>query len=157
MHERAARAPRRYQTSIDRTGIALGVGSALAGAIVLALLMLGGQRDPLALVSGWLLGSLFSAFAITAVAGPLWLVMHVAGLRRAPHAALVGAVTAMAVFTGAQTYGFGLYATPLIDDRVWLYRLVSAVAVSALLAVLAALIGVAMWRVAYRPAREDEG
>jgi MFS family permease len=153
MHQRVMRARRRYETTIDRAGIALGVGSLLSGAIILVLLVLGGQRDPLALLSGWMLGVLLSACAITAVAGPLWLAMHVAGLRRARHAALVGAVTAMAVFVGAQTYGFALQA--LTDDRTWLYRLASAVATSALLAAVAALIGVAMWRVAYRP-REDE-
>ncbi|MGK6354806.1 hypothetical protein ACMGDH_06215 [Sphingomonas sp. DT-207] len=156
MHQRVIRATRRYETTIDRTGIALGVGSLLAGAIILVLLMLGGQRDPLALVSGWMLGVALSACAITAVAGPLWLALHVAGLRRAHHAALVGAITAMAVFVGAQTYGFGLYAMPLMDDRTWLYRLASAVATSALLAAVAALIGVAMWRVAYRPREEED-
>ncbi|MBO9624248.1 MAG: hypothetical protein J7500_16180 [Sphingomonas sp.] len=150
-----ARAPQRYDTSIDRAGLALGVGSMLAGGIILGLLLLGGQRDPLALAWGWVIGCVVSACAITAVAGPLWLVMHVAGLRSARYAALVGAVTVMAVFVGAQTYGFGLFAMPAMDNQTWLYRIASAVGSSALLAALAALIGVAMWRVAYRPVGED--
>ncbi len=153
MLDRATRAAYRYDTTIDRAGLALGVGSALAGTIILGLLLLGGQRDPAALAIGWLIGTLFSAFAITAVAGPLWLVMHVAGLRRARYAALVGAITAMAIFVGAQTYGFGLLEMPEMDGRAWLYRLLSAILSSLLLAGLAALIGVAMWRVAYRRAR----
>lgn len=147
------RAPRRYDTTIDRAGLALGVGSALAGGIVLALLLLGGQREPLTLAGGWAIGSVFAGIAITAVGGPLWLVMHVAGLRRARHAALVGAAVAMAIFVGAQTYGFGLFDMPPMDNRAWLYRWLSALASSAILALFAALIGVVMWRIAYR--RQD--
>jgi hypothetical protein len=144
------RVQRRYDTSIDRAGLALGVGSALAGLIVLALVLLGGQRDPLSLLTGWLLGGVFSGLAITAVGGPIWLVMHVAGLRRAWYAALVGALTAMLIFVGAQTYGFGLFAMPAIDERTWLFRWLSALASSALLAIIAAGIAAIMWRIAYR-------
>ena len=149
------RVQRRYDTTIDRAGLALGAGSALAGLVVLGLLLLGGQRDPLDLLRGWLIGSLFSAIAITAVGGPIWLVLHVAGLRRAWHAGLVGALIAMMLFTGAQTYGFGLLDMPSIDSRTWLFRWLSALATSALLAAFAAAIGAAMWRIAYR--RHSEG
>jgi hypothetical protein len=149
------RVQRRYDTTIDRAGLALGAGSALAGLVVLGLLLLGGQRDPLDLLRGWLIGSLFSAIAITAVGGPIWLVLHVAGLRRAWHAGLVGALIAMMLFTGAQTYGFGLLEMPSIDSRTWLFRWLSALATSAILAAFAAAIGAAMWRIAYR--RHSEG
>lgn len=150
MNDRAMGAVRRYDTTIDRAGLALGVGSAVAGLIVLALLLLGGKRDALSLVSGWLIGSLIAGIAITAVGGPLWLVMHVAGLRRARHAALVGVVTALAIFIGAQTYGFGLFEMPPMDNRALLFRWLSAVASSGILALFAGVIGVLMWRIAYR-------
>lgn len=150
MNDRAARAPRRYAVSIDRAGLALGAGSLLAGFMVVALLLMGGTRDPVLLLKGWLIGSLLSGIAITAVGGPLWLVLHVAGLRRARHAGLVGAVTAMAIFVGAQTYGFGLFEMPPMDNSAWLYRWLSAIASSAVLALAAALIAVTMWRIAYR-------
>jgi hypothetical protein len=153
MNRHAARVPRSYETSIDRAGLALGAGSLLSGIFVCALLALGGRYEVATLATGWLIGSVFSAIAITAVAGPLWLVMHVAGLRRARHAALVGAVTAMAVFVGAQTYGFGLFDMPVMDQRTWLFRWLSALASSAVLAALAALIGAVMWRIAYRRMR----
>jgi MFS family permease len=155
VNDRAIRAPRRYDATLDRVGLALGVGSALGGLVAMLLLLAGGTtRDPLALTAMWMMGSLFVGIGITAVAGPLWLVMHVAGLRRARHAALVGAVTALAIFVGAQTYGFGLIDVPVIDSRTWMYRWISAVLTSLLLAVLAAGIGVVMWRIAYRQQRE---
>jgi hypothetical protein len=97
-----------------------------------------------------MIGSIFAALAMTAVGGPLWLVMHVAGLRRARHAALIGAATAMAIFVGAQTYGFGLFEMPPMDSRALLYRWLSAILSSAVLALAAGAIGVVMWRIAYR-------
>jgi len=117
---------------------------------VLALVLVGGQHDPLNLLMGWLIGSVFSGIAITAVGGPVWLALHVAGLRRAWHAALVGALTAMLIFVGAQTYGFGMFEMPAIDGRTLLFRWLSALATSALLAAIAAGIAALMWRIAYR-------
>lgn len=150
MNDRAASAVQRYDTSIDRAGLALGVGSGFAGLIVLALLLLGGKRDPLSLVGGWMIGSLIAGIAITAVGGPVWVAMHVAGLRRARHAALVGALTALAIFVGAQTYGFGLFEMPPMDNRALMLRWLSALATSGVLALFAAAIAALMWRIAYR-------
>ena len=152
--ESAIRAPRRYEATLDRAGLALGIGSGLGGLIALILLLLGGQRDPLALSAMWVMGSLFVGIGITAVAGPLWLVMHVAGLRKMRHAALVGATTALALFVGAQTYGFGMFDGPVTDGRTAMFRWISAVATSLILALVAALIGAVMWRIAYRRQRE---
>jgi hypothetical protein len=156
MNNHAMGAPRIYETTIDRAGLSLGAGSAFAGIIVVALVLLGGQRDLIALASAWAIGCLFSAIALTAVGGPLWLVMHVAGLRRARHAAMVGAATAMAIFVGAQTYGFGVFEMPVMDSRTWLYRWISALASSAVLASVAAAIALLMWRIAYRPRPRGE-
>lgn len=150
MNERATGAVRRYDTTIDRAGLALGVGSGFAGLIVLGLLLLGGKRDALSLMGGWMIGSMIAGIAITAVGGPLWLVMHVAGLRRAHHAALVGAVTALAIFVGAQTYGFGLFEMPPMDNRALLFRWISAIASSGILALFSGATAVLMWRIAYR-------
>lgn len=152
MNNSANSAVQRYDTSIDRAGLALGAGSAFAGLIVIGLLLIGGKRDPLSLISGWLIGSLIAGIAITAVGGPLWLVMHVAGLRRARHAALVGAVTALAIFIGAQTYGFGLFEMPPMDNRALLLRWLSAIATSGIMALFAGATAVLMWRIAYRRA-----
>lgn len=144
------RAPREYEATLDRVGLALGVGAVMGGSLVLGLFMLGGQRDPIALTTAWLLGTVFVGIGITAVAGPLWLVMHVAGLRRARHAALVGALAALAIFVGAQTWGFGLADMPVMDNRTLIFRWISALLTSGVVALLAALIGALMWRIAYR-------
>lgn len=144
------RAPQSYEATLDRVGLALGVGAALGGSLVLGLFMLGGQRDPVALTTAWLLGTVFVGIGITAVAGPLWLVMHVAGLRRARHAAIVGALAALAIFVGAQTWGFGLADMPVMDNRTLIFRWASALLTSGVLAILAALIAAIMWRIAYR-------
>lgn len=140
----------RYDTSIDRAGLALGAGSGLAGLIIVVLVVAGGRTDLASIIGGWLIGSIFAAFAITAVGGPFWLVLHVAGLRRARHAALIGALTAMTIFVGAQTYGFGMLSVPPMDGRALLYRWLSALMTSSVLALVAAGIAVAMWRIAYR-------
>lgn len=139
-----------YDATLDRVGLALAVGSGLGGALVVMLRLIAGERNPMFLTGSWLLGTVFVAIGITAVVGPLWLVLHVAGLRRARHAALVGALSALAIFVGAQTWGFGMLDMPVMDNRTWIYVWLSALATSAILAAAAALIGVIMWRIAYR-------
>ncbi len=150
MRESAVRALHVYDATLDRVGLALAVGSGLGGALVVALRLIAGERNPMFLTGSWLLGTVFVAIGITAVVGPLWLVLHVAGLRRARHAAMVGALSALAIFVGAQTWGFGMLDMPVMDNRTWIYVWLSALATSAVLAAAAALIGVIMWRIAYR-------
>lgn len=139
-----------YDATLDRVGLALAAGSGLGGALVVVLRLIAGEYDPMVLTVSWLLGTVFVAIGITAVVGPLWLVLHVAGLRRARHAAMIGALSAMALFVGTQTWGFGMLEMPVMDNRTWLYVWLSALASSAILAAAAALIAVVMWRIAYR-------
>jgi hypothetical protein len=150
------RAPlRRYETTLDRVGFALATGGALGGVLVLLLVLAGGQADATTLLAAWALGALFVSLGIAAVAAPLWLGFHVMGWRKPWHAAALGAVLAMIMFVAAQTHGFGLFDAPPSDGRAALFRWLSATATSALIALAAAGIALAMWRVAYRPA--DEG
>ena len=139
-----------YDTTLDRAGIALALGGALGGLVVLLLVYAAGQRDPASLGAAWLLGTIFSALGIAGAGGPLWLVLHLAGYRRPAHAATLGAFIALVLFVGAQTYGFGFLGAPASDVRTTLFRWVSALGTSALLAIVAAGIALAMWRVAYR-------
>lgn len=142
-----------YQTSIDRVGWSIVVGGLLCGTLASALLVAGGTLTVLAIVMTALVGSLLAALAITAVAVPIWLVMHLTGRRRAHHAMLVGTVTGFVIFAAAQTHGFGLGDGPPSDMATMIFRWASAAATSLILAIIAGLIGVAMWRVAYRRVR----
>lgn len=144
--------PRRYETTLDRAGFALATGGALGGALVVLLVLAGGQYDAASLLAAWSLGALFVTLGIAAVAAPLWLGLHAIGWRKPWHAAALGAVLALIVFVVGQTHGFGLIDAPPSDARTTLYRWLSAIATSALIALAAAGIALAMWRVAYRPA-----
>ncbi|QDX28142.1 hypothetical protein FPZ54_06420 [Sphingomonas suaedae] len=139
-----------YDTTLDRAGLALALGGALGGVVVLLLVVAAGQREPLSLFASWVLGTVFTTLGITAVGAPLWLILHLAGYRRAWHAAALGALVALVVFVAGQTYGFGLIDAPISDTRTWLFRWASALATSGLLAGVSAGIAYAMWRVAYR-------
>ena len=153
MDEDRSRAPlRRYETTLDRVGFALATGGALGGVLVLLLVLAGGQVGAMSLLAAWALGALFVTLGIAAVAAPLWLGFHVMGWRKPWHAAALGAALAMIMFVAAQTHGFGLFDAPPGDGRTALFRWLSATATSALIALAAAGIALAMWRVAYRPA-----
>lgn len=141
----------RYETSIDRLGRALAIGSGLGGLLILMLLVSAGQRGPLGLLAGLAIGTLFVAIALAAVGGPIWLVLHALGFRRGLHAGLVTGLLGLGLYAGAQGYGTALYTIAPIDTRSWLLGLAFKVAQGAIVALLAGGIGVAMWRVAYRP------
>jgi len=144
-----AGARHRYYASIDRVGFALAAGAGLGGAVMLVLTLSGGTFDPLQLLLALFGGALIAAFAIVAVATPIWLALHLAGWRHPALAALLGALIALLIFLAGQTYGLGMGMPPM-DQRALMYRWLSAAATSALVALLAAGIGLAMWRIAYR-------
>lgn len=129
------------------------MGAVLGGATTLVLVAAGGQFSPANLIVAFLLGTLLSAIAIVAVAGPVWLILHLSGKRGPSSAVLTGAFLAFLLLLAGQTWGFGLAAMPPIDGRTLLYRWASAAAVSLLAAGIGATIGWAMWRVAYRKDR----
>jgi len=141
---------RRYETSLDRAGLALGAGALVGGVFACILTGIGSGFAPLTLFVGFVIGMVITAMAAVGIGGPLWLILHVAGRRGPFAAALTGAVAGFALFLGGQTYGFGLFDAPLTDQRTMLFRWLSAIAVSLILALVSALIGWTMWRVAYR-------
>ena len=144
---------RGYETSLDRAGLALAAGGLLGGAIATVLVAIGGPRSAVDLAVGFLVGAVIVAMAATAIGAPLWVVCHAFGRRGPVAAAMVGAVAGFALFLGGQTYGFGLFDMPVTDARTLLFRWISAVATSLILAAISAGIGLAMWRVAYRRTR----
>lgn len=146
-------AARGYETSIGQLGKALGIGSLLGGLLVLMLLIAAGQRTAVALLAGLVIGTLFVAIALTAVGGPIWLILHALGLRRGRYAALVTGLLGLGLYAGAQGYGASLFTIAPIDTRGWLLGLALKAGQAAAVAAIAAGIGLAMWRVAYRPTR----
>lgn len=145
-------APYRYRSSLDRAGLSLAMGAGLGGAFACVLVALGGPPSMLALPVGFVIGALITAMAVVAVGGPLWIVAHATGRRGPKTAVLIGAAAGFALFLAGQTYGFGLFAMPPIDDRTLMFRWASAMATSLILAGVSAFIALAMWRVAYRRA-----
>ena len=141
---------RGYETSLDRAGLALGAGGLLGGAFAAVLVAFGGSATPFSVAVGFVIGTVITAMAVVAVAGPLWIVAHALGRRGPVMAMLVGTIAGFALFLGGQTYMFGLYTMPATDTQTLMFRWISAVATSLILAAISALIGLVMWRVAYR-------
>lgn len=139
----------RYDTSFDRAGLALGAGSLMLGLVTMLLLLPDGRYGAQSLALGFVFGTLLGALTLIAIAGPLWLVLHVAGLRGPVTAAMAGALLTVIVFVGAQTHGFGLFDQSAPANEAALFRWVSALLTAGLLGVLAAGIALAMWRIAY--------
>jgi hypothetical protein len=143
-------APARFETSIDRVGLAIGAGGLMGGAIGVLLMAFAGTHDVGALIGGLLVGSLMTALSITALAAIPWALLHAAGRRGPLVAAALGAAIGFVLFLGGQTYGYGIFAAPAMDARTLLYRWASGLLTSLVMAAMAAGIAVVMWRVAYR-------
>lgn len=144
-------ARRRYATTGDRVGKALAAGSVLGGLLILMLVIAAGQRSLPALLAGWGVGTLFAAIALVAVGGPVWLLLHALGLRRGRYAAMVTGLLGLGLFLGAQGSGGAMFSLAPIDSQGWLLGLMFKLAQSAAVALISAGIGLAMWRIAYRP------
>lgn len=140
----------RYEATLDRAGLALTAGGLVGGVFATVLVLIGSGAAPLELLAGFLVGAVITAMAAVAIGGPVWLLCHAFGQRGPWMAILVGALAGFALFLGGQTYGFGLFAMPVTDSETLLFRWISAVATSLILALVSALIGWTMWRVAYR-------
>lgn len=149
MREHPAVTPHSYRTTLDRAGLALAAGGGLGGLVALLLGIASGGRDVVQLLTIALLGSL-GTLAYAGLVTPFWLALHRAGCRRAWHAALLGGTLTLLLAVALQTGWLGLVDLPG-GDRVQLFRWLSALATGTLLALVAAGIALAMWRIAYRP------
>lgn len=141
---------RGYEASLDRAGLALGAGGLVGGAFAAVPVGIGSGLALVQLIVGFVLGVLITMMAAVAIGGPVWLVCHALGWRGPGVAVAVGALAGFALFLGGQTYGFGLFDMPAMESQTLLFRWLSAAATSLVLALLSALIGWTMWRVAYR-------
>jgi hypothetical protein len=143
---------RRYETSLDRIGLAIGAGGLMGGVIAVMMMVFGGVMAIGTLAMALLIGTVLTALAITALAAFPWLLLHAAGRRGPVAAALLGAAIGFVVFLGGQTWIYGILEMPAMDARTLLFRWASAIATSLVMAAMAAGIAVVMWRVAYRRA-----
>jgi len=140
----------RYETSLDRIGLAIGAGGLMGGAIAMLLMLFGGALAIGTLAMALLIGSVLTALAITALAAFPWMLLHAAGRRGPVSAALLGATIGFVVFLGGQTWIYGLVAMPAMDARTLLFRWASGIATALVMGMMSAGIAVVMWRVAYR-------
>ena len=143
---------RRYETTLDRVGLAIAVGGLMGGAIAMLMMAFGGALGVGTLAMALVMGALLTALAITALAAFPWMLLHAAGRRGPVSAALLGAAIGFVVFLGGQTWIFGLMEIPAMDARTLLFRWASGIATSLVMAAMSAGIAVVMWRVAYRRA-----
>lgn len=135
---------RHYEISIDRAGLALAVGGAAYGAIAAVLLALGGRNGLEALASAFVLGTIFSSLALTAVGGPVWLFLHAANRRGPVAAAAAGALIGFLLSMIGQVNSLPGAGT------LSLYPLLCAIGSSLVVAAVTAAIALGMWRIAYR-------
>jgi hypothetical protein len=143
---------RRYETTLDRVGLAIAVGGLMGGAIAMLMMAFGGALGVGTLAMALVMGALLTALAITALAAFPWMLLHAAGRRGPVSAALLGAAIGFVVFLGGQTWLFGIIEMPAMDARTLLFRWASGIATSLVMAAMSAGIAVVMWRVAYRRA-----
>ena len=141
---------RRYETTLDRVGLAIAAGGLMGGTIAMLMMAFGGALGLATLAMALLVGSLLTALAITALAAFPWMLLHAAGRRGPVSAALLGAAIGFVVFLGGQTWIFGFMEMPAMDARTLLFRWASGIATSLVMAAMSAAIAVVMWRVAYR-------
>ncbi|HEX7693581.1 MAG TPA: hypothetical protein VF409_03780 [Sphingomonas sp.] len=141
---------RRYETTLDRVGLAIGAGGLMGGLIAMLMMAFGGALAVGTLAMALAIGSLLTALAITALAAFPWMMLHAAGRRGPVCAALLGAAIGFVVFLGGQTWIFGILEIPAMDARTLLFRWASGIATSLVMAAMSAGVAVVMWRVAYR-------
>lgn len=130
--------------------MAIGFGGIVGGVAAVALASGGGMSGPLGGVAAFLIGAIVAAFAITGVAGPLWLVCHATNRRGPGYAALVGFATGLALLLLGQLGSLSGIDAAGVEPRDIAYRRLSAIAVATMIGVAAAATGLGMWRVAYR-------
>lgn len=141
---------KRYETSLDRAGLSLAAGGTMGGLLTVALVAAGRPESWLYLPVGFVIGAIITAMAVVAIGGPLWIVAHAIGKRGPRSAVVLGAFAGFALFLCGQTYGFGLFTQPPMDNRTIIYHWISGAATSLILSLVCAAIAWTMWRVAYR-------
>jgi len=148
MPQKTVKLQHRYETTIDRVGLAIAAGGLMGGLIAAAMMAFAGSSVG-SLALAVLVGTIMTALGITALAALPWALLHATGRRGPTTAALLGGAIGFVVFLGGQTWGYG-FGMPPMDMTTLVYRWASGIATSLVTAAMAAGIAVVMWRVAYR-------
>lgn len=144
----------RYETTLGRAALAL-LAVAICGAGYLTILVLTDQIEFLPLVA-----LAFLALASLLLAVPAWWLLHRLGQRSAIHAAIWGAILGPVSYLACRELNWRFLAAhfmgpaPVSDSLVagyWPAMIESAVWFS----IAGAIVGLVMWRIAYRPARNE--
>jgi hypothetical protein len=150
--------PDRYSINLRRAVPALAAGALTGALLVTPLLVIGAIADPLSNLGTQAIQMIVFEFIVLLVAWgaglivfgvPLWWLFHAKGWRSRRAACLLGAGTAFSVFVAFQVVVDRLYFSAFemqsIDIFVW----------PCVFAVAGALVAAVIWRVAYRPIREE--
>jgi hypothetical protein len=144
----------RYETTLARAALAL-LAVAICGAAYLTILALTDQIDFFALVglASLGLGSLL-------LAAPAWWLLHRLGQRTPIQAAIWGAILSPVSYLGWSWWSWrfltavGKGPSPISDSLgagYWPAMIESA----AWFSIAGAIVGLVLWRIAYRPARNE--
>jgi hypothetical protein len=150
--------PDRYSINPRRTVPALAAGALTGALLVTPLLVIAAIGDPLSDLGTQAIEMIVIEFLILLVAWgaglivfgvPLWWLFHAKGWRSRRAACLLGAGTTFLVFVAFQLvvarFYFSAFEMQSIDILVW----------PSVFAVAGALVAAVIWRVAYRPIREE--
>jgi hypothetical protein len=158
----------KYETNLPRAALGLVVGT-VAGASLIELWFLSEVRDlqelPLALQAAsaiFIYAAFFWAAGLFLVAPLPWALLHHCGMRSWLSALALGAALTFGVMLAGGTYWFGLRApgdlsaadlagrTTWTDGRLTLHGWTNAVGHALLFSITGALVGLVVWRTAYR-------
>jgi hypothetical protein len=155
-----------YETTLSRAVLALVVGTIVGTIIVTLFAVLTdinyfreyGGPGVIPLV--FIYAAFFWGAGLFLVAPLPWVILHRYHQRTWPLAVAFGIILTFVVVLGLMTYGFGLFTSgysaadnggPLwIDGRLTLHGWAEAAKVAAMCGVAGALVGLVVWRVAYR-------
>ena len=160
-----------YQTTFLRAVLAVGAG-AVAGAAMVTVWFLAGASDlnylrQYGFQAGVLIfinATVIWALGLVLVGAPLWAILHYYGKRNWTAAGALGAILTFVVTLGLLTNGFGLLvsgnlsasdaAGPIwVDSQLTAHGWAVALEVAVVCCIAGALVGLIVWRVAYRPVK----
>lgn len=160
-----------YTTTVARAVMGLTAGTLTGAAVIAVWSLVGANTVDAVLLGGALVVFVFAAvmwaMGLIIVAAVPWAILHHYGYRSWPAAAALGAILTFIVVTGFMTNGFGAVAgsgglsaadsggPTWVDGRLTAYGWSQALVFAAICSAAGAIVGLVVWRTAYR--RTDTG